>query len=131
MRLRDAQHARIRLSGHPAILRRCAAAKFNAQTGKLTIGFVQNNATCTIGTYSCPNKGEKPTATLWGTANKEGSPTISCASVCKGGMIYNKTARAFADPANCSCPKFTHDLNGKCVKYQLQPPPVASKTKPS
>ena len=25
----------------------CAAAKFNAQTGKLTVGFVQSDATCT------------------------------------------------------------------------------------
>ena len=109
----------------------CAAAKFNAQTGKLIVGFLQNNATCTLGTYSCPNKGEKPAATLWGVANKEGPPTISCASVCKGGMVYNMAARAFADPTNCSCPKFTHYLNGKCVKVQLQPPPVASKTKRS
>ena len=100
----------------------CAAAKFNTATGKLTIGYLQFDGTCTTGTYDCP-KGEKVKATLWGFKKNEGPPAIACEPVCKGGAVYNMNATSLADPANCSCPPGTFYLAAKCLKRVNKPPP--------
>ena len=101
----------------------CADAKFNTQTG--THCRFPSERRHGRAEPMAVRRGQKATAKLWGMKNKEGPPYIR-ASVCKGGMVYNMTATAFADPANCSCPNGTFLLDGKCLKRQFKPPPVAT-----
>jgi hypothetical protein len=97
------------------------AETLDAKTGKLTVGYQnQETGACSYKAYSCP-KGQQVVVAgkdlaEYGDKGFYAPPKTSCSSVCKGGMVYNKTAALWADPKECKCPSNYKNVSGQCVK---------------